>query len=491
MRLAPVVLLLLPAMVGCAVGPSTRAAQPPAPALSARDAGAASSPSRAFLDSLTRAREAEQPDTAASLLRPAPVALDSAGDLAWLGILKDSQLVTLVRTAVANNRDVRTATARVREYRAQLGVARADLFPQVDLNFSASTNKVAIGGFAPMQYDAVRITSDLQWELDFWGRIRRQTEAAAFDWRAQEQDRRATVLSLVSDVATAYLELLEIDQNLTTSQQTLESRQATLQLARKRFEQGVISDLDVSQFESAVAAPAAQVAEFTRQRIEKENLLSVLIGSPPRSIARGGRLAAAVSAVAVPDSLPAALIVRRPDVLRAQHDWQAATARVGAAVADRLPTFFVTAEYGTDRPDFHQLFGSSAEIYSVEGGVSVPLFHGGKLLNRERAARARADQAKSQYEQTVLTALREASDALAGVRLNRDQIAAQQTEVRALRRAYDVAQRRYQRGISSYLDVLDVQRSLFDAELSLTQRERQYLAATVQLYKALGGGWTG
>ena len=489
MRLAPFI-LLLPAMVGCAVGPSTRAAQPAAPALSGRAPGATSSSSRAFLDSLTRAREADQPDTAAPLRHSAPLALDSAGDLAWLEVLRDSQLVALVRAGVANNRDLQTAAARVREYRARLGVARADLFPQVDLNLSASTNQVAIGAFPPTQYDAVRIAGDLQWELDFWGRIRRQTEAAAFDWRAQEQDRRATLLSLVSDIATAYLELLEIDQNLTTSQQTLESRRATLALARRRFEQGVISDLDVSQFESAVAAPAARVAEFTLRRIEKENQLSVLIGSPPGSIARGGGLEAAVSAVTVPDSLPASLVVRRPAVLRAQHDWQAATARVGAAVADRLPRFFVTGEYGTQRPDFHRLFGSDAETYSVGGGISIPLFRGGKLLNQERAARARADQAKSQYEQTVLTALREASDALAGVRLNRDQIAAQQTEVRALRRAYNTAQRRYERGISSYLDVLDAQRSLYDAELSLTQRERQYLAATVQLYKALGGGWT-
>jgi outer membrane protein, multidrug efflux system len=489
MRLATF-LLLVPALVGCAVGPSTRATQPAAPALSGRAPGATSSSSRAFLDSLTRAREADQPDTAAPLRRPAQLALDSAGDLAWLQVLRDSQLVALVRTGIAHNRDLQTAAARVREYRAEVGVARADLFPQVDLNLSASTNQDAFGGFAPMQFDAVRITSDLQWELDFWGRIRRQTEAAAFDWRAQEQDRRATLLSLVSDIATAYLELLENDQNLTTSQQTLESRRATLELARRRFEQGVISDLDVSQFESAVAAPAALVAEFTRQRIEKENRLSVLVGSPPGSIARGGRLEAAVTAVTVPDSLPASLVVRRPDVLRAQHDWQAATARVGAAVADRLPTFFVTGEYGTQRPDFHQLFESSAETYSVGAGVSIPLFRGGKLLNQERAARARADQAKAQYQQTVLIALGEASDALAGVRLNRDQIAAQQTEVRALRRAYTTAQRRYERGISSYLDVLDAQRSLFDAELSLTQSERQYLAATVQLYKALGGGWT-
>ena len=176
-------------------------------------------------------------------------------------------------------------------------------------------------------------------------------------------------------------------------------------------------------------------------------------------------------------------------MLRAQRDWQAATARIGVAVGNRLPRITITGQYGTQRPDFKRLFGSAAEVYTAQAGISIPLFTGGKLLNEQRAARARADQAKAEYEQTVLTALGEASDALAGVRLNRDQIVAQATQAQALRRAYDLAEQRYRSGVSSYLEVLDAQRGLFTAELALRQVQRQYLVATVQLYRALGGSW--
>jgi multidrug efflux system outer membrane protein len=476
-------------LAGCAVGPSTGVTAPTPHALSAGDS--ITTPAvRGFLDSLTRARDETRPDTApATLWRPTSLALDQRSDLPWLEVLHDSQLVALVETALANNRDLRVAIARVREYRAGLGAARGDLFPQISANGSYSTNQSIFGAFPPQKFDAVRITADLSWELDFWGKLRRQTEAAKFDWQGREEDRRAAVVSLVSSVVTSYLELRELDQNLAISEQTLASRQATLELARQRFAQGVISELDVRQFEADAAAPAASLADFARQRAEKEHQLSLLIGREPGPIPRGNPLDRTVQAVSVPDSLPGDLLTRRPDVLQAQRDWQAATARIGVAVGNRLPRFSVTGQYGTQRPDFDGLFGSSAEVYSLAGGVSIPLFTGGRLINQERAARARADQARARYEQAVLSALQEASDALVGLRLSRDQLAAQETQAQALRRAYSLAERRYQSGVSSYLEVLDAQRGLFGAELGLVQVERQYLSATIQLYKALGGGW--
>jgi multidrug efflux system outer membrane protein len=489
MRRPIVTLTTLVLLVGCALGPSTRVS-PVVQPVTARTDTAPRPAVRAFLDSLTLAREAERKDSApGTLWAPTALVVDSTRDLAWLEVLRDTQLVALVGSAVANNRDLQVARARVREYRARLGVARADLFPRIDLNGTASTNKVAIGGSDPLQFDAVRATADLSWELDFWGRLRRQTEAAAFDWRAREADVRATVLTLVGDVATAYLELRELDENLSLTEQTLGSRRETLDLARRRFAQGLISELDVRQFEAEVADPAARVADFARQRTGKENELALLLGKSPGPTLRGRPLDEAVQAVTVPDSIPGDLIARRPDVLRAQRDWQAATARIGVAVGNRLPRITITGQYGTQRPDFKRLFGSSAEVYTAEAGISIPLFTGGKLLNEQRAARARADQAKSQYEQTVLTALGEASDALAGVRLNRDQIVAQATQAQALRRAYELAEQRYRSGVSSYLEVLDAQRGLFSAELALRQVQRQYLVATVQLYRALGGSW--
>lgn len=484
----PVSLFLL-ATAGCAVGPSVKLGPPPA-AVTVRDSATAPA-ARAFLDSLAIAREEDRSDsTTLPLGRPTPIALDSSGDVAWIAVLKDPQLLSLVRTAVANNRDLRTAVERVREYRASLGAARGDLFPQITANGAASTNQSIFGSFPPQKFDAVRITADLSWELDFWGRLRRQTQAARFDYESKESDRRAAVLSLVSDVATAYLELRELDDDLRIAEQTLASRQSTLNLARQRFQQGVISELDVRQFEAEVADPAARVADFSRQRVQKENQLRLLLGQEPGPIVRGDPLGEAVAAIAVPDSIPSSLLIRRPDVRRAEQQWAAATARVGVALGNRLPKVSITGSYGTQRPDFSGLFGSSAEVYQLQGGISLPLFTGGKLLNQQRAAQARAEQGRSQYEQTVLTALREANDALVGVRTTRDQLVAQETQVRALRRAAALAEKRYENGVSSYLEVLDAQRGLFSAELGMAQVRRQYLTTTVQLYKSLGGSWT-
>ena len=486
LRLTSTLLLLTAA---CAVGPTIDPGPAPAP-LTQRSAPPGA-PARAFVDSLAAARQGQPAESAGVARTPdAELTLDATGDLAWLTVLNDPALVELVRTAVANNRELRVAVARVREYRAQLGVARADLFPQLSASGTASTNQSIFGAFPPQQFDAVRITADLSWELDFWGKLRRQGQAARFDYAARESDQRATVLSLVSDVATAYLELRELDEDQRIAEETLASRRATLSLAEQRFAQGLISELDVRQFEAEVADPAGRVAEFSRRRVQKENQLRLLLGEDPGAITRGGPLASVVQAVTVPDSIPSTLIMRRPDVRRAEQEWAAATARIGVAIGNRLPRVSLTGQYGTQRPDFSGLFGSQAEVYTLQGGISIPLFTGGRLVNQERAARARAEQGQARYEQAVLSALREANDALVGVRTTRDQLVAQETQVRALRRATALAGRRYESGVSSYLEVLDAQRGLFTAELALAAVQRLYLGSTVQLYKALGGGWT-
>lgn len=473
----------------CAVGPSTNVTPMSVPIVSRSDTLTPAA-TRRFLDSLTSAREADRPDSAPrQVWKPTSLNVQSTRDLAWLDILRDSELVALERTALSNNRDLQLAQARIREYRAERGVAQSDLFPQISGSLNTSKNRVSFPGTSAIDYNAVILSTNLSWELDFWGRIRRQTQAATFDLRAREEDAHATTITLISDVATAYLELRELDADLAIAEQTLASRQTTLDLAQQRYKQGVISELDVRQFEADVADPAIRVADFTRQRSEKEHELAQLLGLPPTSIPRGRPLGEIVQAVTVPDSLSGGLIAQRPDVLSAQHAWQAATARVGVAVADRLPTVMITGSYGTQRPNFDSLFTHQGEIYSVQAGISIPLFTGGRLSNEQRAARARADEAKAQYQQTVLGALREASDAVASVHLNRDQFIAQTTQVNALQTAFSLAQRRYASGISSYLEVLDAQRSLFTAQLSLVQIERQYLSATVELYKALGGSW--
>lgn len=472
--------LLLALLAGaCAVGPSYR--KPPVVAPEVTSIAIRTPDSiQAKLDSVVMLRD--------SLMGPPERGTQLEG-VAWATLLRDSVLVDLARRAVANNRDLQVAVARVREARAQAGAAKGPLFPQVYANGVASTNRSVFGSFGAQDFDVLRVTGDVAWELDFWGRIRRSAQAAGFDAAAATEDRRAVTLTLVADVATAYVELRELDADLAIAQRTLESRRETLRLARRRFEQGAISELDVRQFESEVAGPAANVAQFTRLLAQKENQIKVLLGEGPGPVPRGLPLSEVVAGLDVPDSISSALVAQRPDVRRADRELAASTARIGVAVGNRLPQFLVTGQYGTQAETTGALFRSSSEIYTLQGGISIPLFTGGRLLNEQRAAEARAEQSRYRYEQTVLVAFREVSDALVGVRTSRDQAAAIDLQVASLERALKLATMRYEAGLASYLDLLDAQRALYAAELAQTEAQRIRLSSAVQLYKALGGSW--
>ena len=455
---------------GCAVGPSYHPEEV-VPASTRVGAAASSDSTRSFFDSLAAARQNDTLAAPGAALAPRALLPDSLARLAWLDIFRDSTMVGLVQTALRQNRDLQTAVGRIREFRAEVGIARAPLFPSLTVNGSVSTNQVAIGSFSPTSYDAFRVTGDVAWELDFWGRTRRGLEAAA--GRPLARRRRASArwcLSLVSDVATGYLQLLELDQERAIAERTLASRQATLDLARQRFKQGLTSELDVRQFEAQVAVPAATLAQTERLRAEQEHQLSLLLGEAPTTVPRGGSLTEAVNALSVPDSLPATLLARRPDVQQAERAFAAATARIGVAEASRLPTISISGSYGSQvyRPPgiSSRRTARSTRRWRASRCRSSPA---AGWSTSTRVARARADQARSQYEQSVLVALREASDALVGVRTSRDQVAAQQTQAQALRRAFQLAELRYRTGIASYIEVLDAQRSLFDAELGLSR----------------------
>ena len=480
---------------GCAVGPGYRRPELGVPAEWRRVDPAADS-LRPFYDSL-RANRDTLP------LNPNPTAMvsvdssagagvfltDTTANLVWFDLLRDPELRKLVETALRENRDVRVAIATINEFRAQYGVAKGDFFPQITLNAQGGRTKTVLGSLGSFTYNQLTATGNLSWELDFWGRIRRSTEAARNDLLAQRENQRAVVLTLVGNVATVYLQLRQLDLSLEISRRTLAANRETFRLARRRFEQGLISELDVRQFESEVASPAASVAQLEGQIAQTENQLSVLVGRNPGGIPRGRPLTEVLGDLAVPAFLPSSLLERRPDVRQAEAQLHAATARVGAAKGDLLPTLMVTGNYGTYSPNTDNLFKKNSEIFQILGGVSMPLFTGGKVGKQVAVARARAEQSRFTYEQTVLTALREVEDALAGVRASRNQVAAQQTQVDALRRALRLAEMRYQSGASSYLDLLDAQRSLFGAELSLAQVQGQQATAAVTLYRTLGGGW--
>ncbi|HEY3011436.1 MAG TPA: efflux transporter outer membrane subunit [Gemmatimonadales bacterium] len=480
---------------GCAVGPGYRRPELGMPAEWRRTDPTVDS-LRPFYDSLMANRdtlplnpnrpEAVSVDTSA---RGVELLADTTANLVWFDLLRDPELRKLVETALRENRDVRVAIATISEFRAQYGVAKGDFFPQISLNAQGGRTKTVLGNLGTFTNNQLQATANLSWELDFWGRIRRSTEAARNDLLAQRENQRAVVLTLVSDVATTYLQLRQLDLALEISRRTLAANRETFRLARRRFDQGLISELDVRQFESEVASPAASVAQLEGQITQTENQLSVLVGRNPGSIPRGRPLTEVLGELSVPAYVPSSLLQRRPDVREAEAQLHAATARVGAAEGDLFPKPMVTGDYGTYSSNADDLFQKNSEIYQILAGVSMPLFTGGKVGKRVDVARARADQSRYHYEQTVLTALAEVEDAVAGVRASRNQVAAQQTQVDALRRALRLAEMRYQSGASSYLDLLDAQRSLFGAELSLAQVQGQQAAAAVTLYRALGGGW--
>jgi len=346
---------------------------------------------------------------------------------------------------------------------------------------------VSFGALGRQRFDVYRATVDLVWELDVWGRLRRSTEAARADLAAREEDRRALEMSLIGDVATAYFDLRASDSRLEIAVRTLDSRLQTLRLARQRLEQGVISELDVRQFEADAASPAASVADFQREIAEQENELSVLLGRTPRAISRGRSLTEMVAQIRIPAGVPSALLVNRPDIRSAEANLHAATARIGRAQAARLPTFTIVGQYGTQSAEASRWFGSGTDIWQAFVGLSVPLFSEGRPGGEQtNIARARAAQARARYEQTVLIAVREVDDALVALRTTQDRTAVEQRQAVALRRALELSNMRYQTGVASYLEVLDAQRGLFNAELALTQSERDQLIAAVQLYRAVG-----
>ena len=473
---------------GCIAGPPYRPEQVIAPGQRI-GAPRLSDSSRRFFDSLAveRARDSVRAVPASSARMTLSDA--SINSMGWLDIIHDSTLMHLVETALRQNRNLQVAVARVDEFRADVGIARGPLLPTVTLNASEGTNQVALGAFPPTSFRAARLTGDLAWELDFWGRVRRGVEAANADLGAQEASQRATVLSLVSDVASGYLELLELDQESAIAERTLSSRKATLEVARERYAQGLTSELDVRQFEAQVATPAVTLAQAQRALSQTERNLNVLLGEGPAPVPRGLSLTDAVAALAVPDSVSAFLLTRRPDVVQAERTYAASVARLGVANAARFPTFAIVGSFGSQAGAPTDVFGAQTRVYQALIGFSFPLFDNGKLASSSAAARARAEQARASYEEVALNALREANDALAAVHTARDEALAEATQVNALRQALDLATVRYQAGLSTYLDLLDAQRGVFGAELAMSQAQLGELTAAVQLYKALGGSW--
>ena len=418
--------------------------------------------------------------------------LPSLANVPWWELYHDEELQKLIRIALEENKDLKRAVATVDEFAARLLVAKTDFAPQMNATANApafgNTKNVAFPGFPnPFNY---YVQGNLAWEIDIWGRIRRSNEAALGDLLAREENRWALIVQIVGGVAQAYFDLRQFDMQLEIAQRTLQAWEESVRIGQARLRQGMINRLDVDQFEAERENAAARIAELKRQMVQKENELSVLLGRNPRQISRGQSLTEQVMPPVVPAGLPSELLQRRPDVVQAEQGLAAATARIGMAKADRFPKLSITGILGIASPQLSQLVANET-FFGVAGpSLAGPLFNAQILGFQQKAAEAQARQALAQYEQTILVAFREVEDALVGVSTTHEQAEAQERQVNALRSALHLANLRYKGGLANYLDVLIAQRSLFDAELSLAATRRLHLVSVVQLYKALGGGWS-
>jgi multidrug efflux system outer membrane protein len=414
---------------------------------------------------------------------------ESIANLPWWELLRDEELQKLVRIALKENKDLMAAVASVEEYQARLYIARTDFAPQLTATGNlplARMGGIGFPGFpSPFSHYG---QGALSWELDIWGRVRRENEAARADLLAREENRRAVILQLVANVAQAYFDLRQLDMQLDIARRTLLAWEESVRIGRARLRQGLTNKLDVDQFEAERANAAARTAELERQMVQKENELSVLLGRNPAAIPRGRSLLDQALPAEVPPGLPSELLQRRPDVLQSEQQLAATTARIGVAKAERFPKITLTGILGVASPQLSRIV-NPGQFGEVGPFLTGPLFNAQILGFQQQAVEAQARQAVAQYEQTILVAFREVEDALVAVRKTRDQTLAQEEQVTALRSALHLADLRYKGGLANYLDVLIAQRSLFDAELSLTATRRLHLVSIVQLYKALGGGW--
>ena len=417
----------------------------------------------------------------------------SLGDQKWWEVFQDEQLQELIRTALRQNFDVRIAAARVAEARAQLGITRADQFPQVDGSALADRERVSASPVPlpsqAFERNVFQVGGSTSWEVDFWGKFRRATEAARATLAATEWGRRAVVTSLVAQVAEAYFALRAIDLNLDISRQTLASRQESLRLTQVRAAGGVASELDVRQAEQLVFGASAVIVDLERQAEQQENLISILQGNNPGAVPRGRTLTDQPLIPQVPTGLPSALLERRPDIVEAEQTLVAANANIGVVRANFFPEVSLTGSGGFQSAALSSLLTGPAAFFTVGATLLQPVFTAGRTRSQVELAEARRDEVLLAYQQTILESLRDVSDALIAYRRNREFRDQQQLLTRSAGDALRLTTVRYQGGASSYLEVLDADTRLFAAQLVLAQAQLNELLAIVQIYRALGGGW--
>ncbi len=407
---------------------------------------------------------------------------ENIADLPWWEMFGDTVLQNLISEGLENNRNLRSALARVEEARANLNIVRADLYPSVNYSGKGSYDAISESDGTTTSPSALAAV-DVSYQLDLWGRVKRLNEAALAEYLATEEAYRAITITLVSEIASAYILLRDIDNRLLVSEHTAETRRKSLDVIKARYDAGMVAEVDVNQAEIQLADAEAAVKTYERLRTQTENAINLLLSRPPQKIPRGKTLQEQIFPPELPAGLPSDLLNRRPDLREAEKKLEAQTARIGAAEALKYPQVTLSANAGLQYSDLTSAFaGLAAQIVG-------PIFNAGAYDNQVKAEIARTKQLLNNYEQTFYAALRETEDAMVAVNTYKKEFEIRKEQVKSAQSAADLSWVRYEGGLTSYLEVLDLQRSLFTAQLKASETLQMELSSVIRLYKALGGGW--
>lgn len=413
---------------------------------------------------------------------------DSIMNLVWWEQFQDTTLQKLIKTALDNNKNYLIAISRIEEARASLGYTRSDIYPSV--NIGADATRTNFNGISQIDaYSAYSITPGISWEIDFWGKLRRANESAKASLLATEFGRQKIMTSLISDVIGSYFLLLDYNARYEISVKTHVSRKEYMEIIQARFDKGIVPEIDLNHSQIQEAQAESSIYLYQRLVSKTEYALSILLGKTPGKITKGLILKEQIVPPEIPPGLPSDLLKRRPDIKEAEHYLVAQNAKIGMAQAMRFPSISLTGLLGVASGDLSTLTSQDAGVWAVSGGLLSPVFQFGKNKQRVEIEKNRTNQALLVYEQTFLVALREVEDALVDIATLKEELKARKRQVQAAEKAAELAKLRYDKGISSYLEVLESNRQLFDAELVTTQTFEMYLIAYVSLYKTLGGGW--
>lgn len=413
---------------------------------------------------------------------------DSVINLRWWELFNDTQLVSFVEEGLLNNKDLLVAAARIEEARAILGLTRADVWPTLGFQGSAQRSNYLFG-LPGDPTNVFSVAPSLQWELDFWGKFRRANQAAKAELVSSEFGYRAIQIGLITEIVNSYYQLMDFENRLAVSRRTLITRQRSMDIIQQRFNYGIVAEIDLNQSQIQEAIAAAAIPAFERSVVQTQNALSILLGGLPRKIDVNDEILDQIEMPIIPVGLTSDLLYRRPDVMAQEQLLAAQTARIGVAQAQRLPAISISGLLGVAGTELTSLTTGDAVVWSLSGTILGPIFQFNKNKRRVEAERFRTEQVLHEYENTILNAFREVEDALIENRTYKSEIEAVQRQIVAAKNASRLANMRYDKGVTSFLEVLEAEGYLFDAELQESEVLQKQINSYIKLYKALGGGW--